>query len=133
MSDVPDGFEDFMADLARSINKYPQNNRMFDGLMGEVDELRRAYSGDGDVTAEAFDVAVCAFRIATEGDAGGNTTLAPDLSVMAFEQKFPPPSGIKWSDDKQRYVIEDNDPWLQDHINCGVQNELRKAWVSKTI
>src|SRR5690606_8291269 len=67
----------FIADLARSRAKYPGNTRMFDGLMGEVDELRRAYGGDGDIRAEAFDVAVCAYRIATEGDAGGNTLLAP--------------------------------------------------------
>jgi hypothetical protein len=72
----PDGMAEFLADLERSRAKYPNNARMFDGLMGEVDELRRAYAGDGDVRAEAFDVAVCAFRIATEGDAGGNSTLA---------------------------------------------------------
>jgi hypothetical protein len=66
----------FLDDLNRSRAKYPGNARMFDGLMGEVDELRRAYAGDGDIRAEAFDVAVCAYRIATEGDAGGNTLLA---------------------------------------------------------
>jgi len=73
----PEGMGEFLADLERSRTKYPANGRMFDGLMGEVDELRRAYAGDGDVRAEAFDVAVCAFRIATEGDAGGNTLLDP--------------------------------------------------------
>lgn len=72
---------DFLANLQRSRTKYPMNARMFDGLMGEVDELRRAYHGDGDVRAEAFDVAVCAFRIATEGDAGGNVLL--DLALTA--------------------------------------------------
>jgi len=66
---------EFIADLERSRAKYPNNARMFDGLIGEVDELRRAYAGDGDIRAEAFDVAVCAFRIATEGDAGGNALL----------------------------------------------------------
>lgn len=66
---------EFLDDLARSRNKYPGIARMFDGLMGEVDELRRAYNGDGDIRAEAFDVAVCAYRIATEGDDGGNTML----------------------------------------------------------
>jgi hypothetical protein len=73
---APEGMDEFLADLERSRTKYPKNGRMFDGLMGEVDELRRAYAGDGDVRAEAFDVAVCAYRIATEGDAGGNTLLA---------------------------------------------------------
>lgn len=71
------GMSEFLVDLHRSRTKYPKNGRMFDGLMGEVDELRRAYAGDGDMRAEAFDVAVCAFRIATEGDAGGNTALEP--------------------------------------------------------
>lgn len=70
-----EGLIEFLADLQRSRMKYPNNRRMFDGLMGEVDELRRAYAGDGDIRAEAFDVAVCAFRIATEGDSGGNTML----------------------------------------------------------
>jgi hypothetical protein len=83
--------EDFLTDLERSRTKYPKNGRMFDGLMGEVDELRRAYAGDGDVRAEAFDVAVCAFRIATEGDAGGNALLdtppaAPVQEPMTDEQ-----------------------------------------------
>lgn len=72
-----DSMAEFLADLHSSRTKYPRNRRMFDGLMGEVDELRRAYAGDGDMRAEAFDVAVCAFRIATEGDAGGNTALKP--------------------------------------------------------
>ncbi len=71
----PEGMVEFLADLQRSRTKYPKNRRMFDGLMGEIDELRRAYAGDGDIRAEAFDVAVCAFRIATEGDAGGNARL----------------------------------------------------------
>lgn len=64
-----------IANLKRSRAKYPLNRRMFDGLMGEIDELRRAYGGDGDITAEALDVAVCALRIALEGDAGGNERL----------------------------------------------------------
>jgi hypothetical protein len=72
----PEGMGEFLADLTRSRTKYPKNGRMFDGLMGEIDELRRAYAGDGDMRAEAFDVAVCAYRIATEGDAGGNVLLA---------------------------------------------------------
>jgi hypothetical protein len=72
---APVGIDEFLADLQRSRTKYPRNGRMFDGLMGEADELRRAYTGDGDIRAEAFDVAVCAFRIATEGDAGGNELL----------------------------------------------------------
>ena len=71
------GMGEFLADLIRSRTKYPNNARMWDGLIGEVDELSRAYAGDGDIRSEAFDVAVCAFRIATEGDAGGNIKLAP--------------------------------------------------------
>lgn len=72
---LPDGWREFIADLERSRGKYPNNAYMFDGLIGEVEELSRAYDGDGDIPAEAFDVAVCAFRIATEGDAGGNMFL----------------------------------------------------------
>lgn len=68
-------FADFLEDLARSRKKYPGNARMFDALAGEVCELGRAYAGDGDQRAEALDVAVCAFRIAAEGDAGGNVLL----------------------------------------------------------
>ena len=64
---------EFRADLARSRARHPGNARMFDGLLGELHELKRAYEGDGDVRAEAFDVATVAYRIATEGDAGGNT------------------------------------------------------------
>jgi hypothetical protein len=79
---APEGMGEFLNDLQRSRTKYPKNGRMFDGLMGEVDELRRAYAGDGDVRAEAFDVAVCAYRIATEGDAGGNTLLATPLAAQ---------------------------------------------------
>lgn len=69
------GLKEFLLNLQRSRNKYPLNNRMFDGLLGELAELRRAYGGDGDVRSEALDVAVCAFRIAVEGDTGGNTLL----------------------------------------------------------
>ena len=79
----PEGMVEFLADLQRSRTKYPKNRRMFDGLMGEIDELRRAYAGDGDIRAEAFDVAVCAFRIATEGDAGGNARLEQAEPVSA--------------------------------------------------
>ncbi|MEN9885758.1 MAG: hypothetical protein RL758_336, partial [Pseudomonadota bacterium] len=35
---APEGMEDFLTDLERSRTKYPKNGRMFDGLMGEVDE-----------------------------------------------------------------------------------------------
>lgn len=78
-----EGLSEFLADLHRSRTKYPNNARMFDGLMGELDELRRAYNGDGDIRAEALDVAVCAFRIAVEGDAGANSRLtAPSVPAM---------------------------------------------------
>jgi hypothetical protein len=66
---------DFIADLERSRAKYPNNASMLDGLCGELHELKRAYQGDGDVRAEAFDVAVCAYRLAVEGDSGGNRKL----------------------------------------------------------
>lgn len=85
-----EGMHDFIVDLSRSKSKYPNNARMFDGLLGEVDELRRAYLGDGDQRAEAFDVAVCAFRIAVEGDAGDNqrlnTTSVPYGATMTYEE-----------------------------------------------
>ena len=84
----PEGMVEFLADLQRSRTKYPKNRRMFDGLMGEIDELRRAYAGDGDIRAEAFDVAVCAFRIATEGDAGGSARL---------EQAEPAQEPVAWA------------------------------------
>lgn len=78
--------EAFMADLARSKAKHPGNARMLDALMGKVDELRRAYVGDGEMRAEAFDVAACAYRIATEGDSGGNTRLnAVDVQAWLFK------------------------------------------------
>lgn len=84
---------DFLTDLARSRAKYPRNRTMFDGLMGEVDELVRAYHGDGDVSAEALDVAVCAFRIASDGDAGGNAhpllTAASADEVAIYQAKGP--------------------------------------------
>ena len=59
---------DFISDLIRSKNKYPENKNMLEGLYGEISELIRAYKGDGNVRDEAFDVAVVAYRIATEGD-----------------------------------------------------------------
>lgn len=93
------GLGEFLADLNRSRTKYPNNARMWDGLMGEVDELRRAYHGDGDQRAEAFDVAVCAFRIATEGDAGGNTLLA------APQQTESAPNALRWNYVMQRANI----------------------------
>ncbi|MYM92485.1 hypothetical protein [Duganella vulcania] len=64
--------DELLANVARSRGKYPSNRRMFDGLMGKVTQLGRAYRGDGDIYAEALDVAACALRIAIEGDAGGN-------------------------------------------------------------
>jgi hypothetical protein len=81
----------FTADLKRSQGKHPGLRRMFDGLLGEVHELKRAYSGDGDVRAEAFDVAVCAYRIATEGDEGGNEKLAavPDCFAWGAGNALP--------------------------------------------
>lgn len=82
---IPEGMDEFLADLERSRTKYPQNGHMFDGLIGELHELRRAYGGDGDVRAEAFDVAVCAYRIATEGDAGGNSLLDTPTSAPVQE------------------------------------------------
>lgn len=82
----PEGMVEFLADLQRSRTKYPKNRRMFDGLMGEIDELRRAYAGDGDIRAEAFDVAVCAFRIATEGDAGGSARLEQAEPAQAISE-----------------------------------------------
>lgn len=65
--------DELLANVARSRGKYPSNRRLFDGMMGEVAELARAYRGDGNVHAEALDVAACALRIAIEGDAGGNS------------------------------------------------------------
>lgn len=79
----------FLADLDRSRAKYPSNGTMLDGLLGEVHELKRAYNGDGDIRSEAFDVAVCAYRIAVEGDAGGNKKLSsiPDSFAWDADQK----------------------------------------------
>lgn len=80
---------DFVSDLARSRAKHPGIARMFDGLLGEVHELKRAYAGDGERRAEAFDVAVCAYRIATEGDAGGNAKLLHIPDWMAWDAAAP--------------------------------------------
>ncbi len=85
--------EDFIANLERSRKKHPGLRQMFDGLLGEIHELKRAYKGDGDVKSEALDVAVCAYRIATEGDEGGNVKIDSIPDYMAWGQ--PPPSGRK--------------------------------------
>jgi hypothetical protein len=79
----------FLDDLDRSRMKYPSNSAMLDGLLGEVHELKRAYNGDGDIRSEAFDVAVCAYRIAVEGDAGGNNKLSsiPDSFAWGADTK----------------------------------------------
>jgi len=66
---------DFLVGLARSKEKYTSNRRMLDTLHEEVRELEQAYLGKGDIKSEAFDVAVAAYRIATEGDAGGNRSI----------------------------------------------------------
>lgn len=80
---------DFIADLQRSRAKHPGNKRLFDATLGEIHELKRAYKGDGDVRAEAFDVAVCAYRIATEGDGGDNEKLNFVPDWMAWGQDHP--------------------------------------------
>jgi hypothetical protein len=81
---------EFIADLERSRAKHPGIKRMFDGLLGEAHELKRAYGGEGDIRAEAFDVAVCAYRIATEGDEGGNQKLEHVPDWMAWGSAPPP-------------------------------------------
>lgn len=58
--------------IKRSREKYPDTYRMLDALIGEIEELKRAYKGDGDIESEALDVAAVAYRIAVEGDKGGN-------------------------------------------------------------
>ena len=58
--------------INRSREKYPDTYRMLDALIGELEELKSAYHDDGDIESEALDVAAVAFRIASEGDKGGN-------------------------------------------------------------
>jgi hypothetical protein len=99
-----DGMQEFVADLERSRAKHPGIKRMFDGLLGEVHELKRAYHGDGDVRAEAFDVAVRAYRIATEGDDGNNTKTHHVPDWMAWSEAAPaqPAQGpVAWPSNEQ--------------------------------
>lgn len=84
----------FTANLIRSREKHPGIKQMFDGLLGEVHELKRAYKGDGNLKAEALDVAVCAYRIAIEGDEGGNLKLDQVPDWMAWNAPVPLPIGI---------------------------------------
>jgi hypothetical protein len=111
-----DSLSAFLNNLKRSRDKYPKNNRMFDGLNGEINELRLAYAGDGNITAEALDVAVIAFRIATEGDAGGNELINNQQpSELSASEKFPEYNfslPIKTDDLMQirKYAIQDNCP-----------------------
>lgn len=87
----------FLADLERSRAKHPGIAKMFDGLLGEIHELKRAYAGDGDVRAEALDVAVCAYRIATEGDQGSNEKIGLVPDDFAWGAKVPGQvSGAAW-------------------------------------
>lgn len=79
----------FLRNVERSQKKYPNNRQMFDGLLGEIHELKRAYEGDGDVRSEALDVAVCAFRIAQEGDSGGNEKLSHVPDWLAWGSSAP--------------------------------------------
>lgn len=84
----------FYANLKRSRDKHPGIKQMFDGLLGEVHELKRAYKGDGNLQAEALDVAVCAYRIAMEGDEGGNLKLDQVPDWMAWNAPVPLPIGL---------------------------------------
>lgn len=108
----------FIADLDRSRTKYPGIARMFDGLMGEVDELRRAYNGDGDIRAEAFDVAVCAYRIATEGDDGGNTMLEQPAAQAA-------PAVLDMLAERRRQ--QEVEGWMPQHDDEHVDGEMAVA------
>lgn len=99
---------EFIADLQRSRSKHPGIKKMFDGLLGEVHELKRAYQGDGDVRAEAFDVAVCAYRIATEGDEGENQKIDFVPDWMAWGATNPTPEAVrKLVDIVQRIQMSD--------------------------
>lgn len=84
----------FTANLTRSREKHPGIKQMFDGLLGEVHELKRAYKGYGNREAEALDVAVCAYRIAMEGDEGGNLKLDQVPDWMAWNAPVPLPIGL---------------------------------------
>ncbi len=90
---------------------------MFDGLLGELHELKRAYRGDGDLSSEALDVAVCAYRIATEGDGGGN-------------QKMPfVPDWMAWGADAPAVANEvpDATVWAQVDDEFGKQHSILNA------
>ena len=103
--------DDFSSNLERSQKKYPNNRQMFDGLLGEIHELKRAYEGDGNIRSEALDVAVCAFRIAQEGDAGGNEKLStlPDwLAWGAAAPSAEPMVATAW-------YVERRSPGKRDH------------------
>lgn len=107
----PSVMDAFLKNLDRSQTKYPNNRQMFDGLLGEVHELKRAYEGDGSIRSEALDVAVCAFRIAQEGDAGGNEKLScvPDwLAWGAAAPVVDPMVAAAW-------YVERSSPGKRDH------------------
>ena len=122
----PEGMVEFLADLQRSRTKYPKNRRMFDGLMGEIDELRRAYAGDGDIRAEAFDVAVCAFRIATEGDAGGNARLEQAETDHETRAELAEQQVVQLAEERDHY----RNLWqkAQQDEPQPMHPELRKMW-----
>lgn len=67
-----DDGDELLTNVARSRGKYPANRRLFDALMEQIEMLARAYHGEGDTRGAALDVAANAFRIAVEGDVGGN-------------------------------------------------------------
>lgn len=97
---------EFIADLQRSRSKHPGIKKMFDGLLGEVHELKRAYQGDGDIRAEAFDVAVCAYRIATEGDEGENQKIDFVPDWMAWGAASPTPEAVRKLVDEAEAAIK---------------------------
>lgn len=111
----------FYANLKRSRDKHPGIKQMFDGLLGEVHELKRAYKGDGNLQAEALDVAVCAYRIAMEGDEGGNLKLDQVPDWMAWNAPVPLPIGVSPATGK-------NDPLYPSAVD--LVRKLRLASIS---
>lgn len=74
--------------LARARRLHPEPTGRLDALRLELAELEQAYEhgGTSGIVSEALDVAVCALRIAFEGDPGPNQPSIHSLLVHEIEK-----------------------------------------------
>ncbi len=80
---------DFITRLRVSRDRRPKNDRMFDGLLAGVHDLKEVYEQERDPREAALDVASIAYRLAVDGDDGGN--LKVSLVPPSFAQGAPLP------------------------------------------